>query len=309
MAQPAIKRFEWELEVCLTNLKSLGVKNIILLFSQYDDEIPKRLSKKYNIECYVYSDNRDDKSYIPSIKPYLWWQFLKENPNMQNETYFYMDSDVIFREIPDFSKIEYNENLWVGSDTDSYLSPKYINSKGEDLLKKMADIIGVDYDKVAKLDGRSAGAQWIITKPTIDYWEKAYKDCNKLYTFFGSVEKEYIDKNNKDYVPIQKWTSQMWADLWNILYFNKDVTISHELDFSWATDDIHRWDETKIYHNAGVVDDKGDLFFKGKYVDKNPFDDDLSFINKNKCSYKYGEAIKNINDKLNYNINKEDDFK
>lgn len=294
MAQPAIKRFEWELEVCLTNLKKCGIEDIVLLFSKFDDEIPRKLSKKYKVDCYVFSDNRQDKYYIPSIKPYLWWQFLKQNPNMEKETYFYIDSDVIFREIPDFNKIKYNENLWVGSNTDSYLSPKYINSKGTDLLKKMCDMINVDYDKIKNLDGKSAGAQWILDKPIVDYWEKSYEDCVKLYRYLDSIEKEYINKNEKNYVPIQKWTAQMWTDLWDAVYFGKDISISHELDFSWATDNINRWEETKIYHNAGVTSDMKDLFFKGKYVDKNPFKDDLSFVNKNKCSWKYVQAIKKV---------------
>ncbi|EJX88792.1 hypothetical protein HMPREF1366_02854, partial [Enterococcus faecium ERV26] len=32
LCQPAINRFKWELEVCLTNLKKLGIKDIVLLF-------------------------------------------------------------------------------------------------------------------------------------------------------------------------------------------------------------------------------------------------------------------------------------
>ncbi|HBC2693932.1 TPA: hypothetical protein IYD21_002835, partial [Enterococcus faecium] len=47
LCQPAINRFKWELEVCLTNLKKLGIKDIVLLFSRHDDQIPIFFEKEY----------------------------------------------------------------------------------------------------------------------------------------------------------------------------------------------------------------------------------------------------------------------
>lgn len=294
MAQPAVNRFKWELEVVLSNLKELGIENIILLFSRHDETIPPYLKNKYNIEVYVYDDERDYVNYIPSIRPYLWWKFLESNPHMENEIFFYLDSDVIFRERINYDNIQYSDDVWVGSNTDSYLSPSYIQSKGADLLKKMCDIVMVDYEKIKNLEGKSCGAQWLISKPTSEYWKKTYEDSNKLYQFLDSIEQDYMYKNGKSYVPIQKWTAEMWSQLWNVIYFDKDVEISNELEFCWATDDIHRWDEVKILHNAGVVNDNDGLFFKGKYVDVSPFEDDLSFVDKTKCSFKYVEAIKKV---------------
>lgn len=295
LAQPAIKRFKWELDVCLTNLRSLGVKDIVLLFSKFDASIPNYFKRKYGVQCFVYPDLRKDKTYIPSIKPYLWWQFLKENPEMEKETFFYMDADVIFKELPDFTKINYSKDLWVGSNADEYLCPNYIDSKGKDLLSRMANIIQVDEQKVRNLQNRSAGAQWIITQPGTQYWFKVYCDSVKLYKFLNNVELAYVTKYRKidiKYTPIQKWTAEMWAQLWNLIYFNIDVAISSELDFCWATDDIKRWDAVKIYHNAGVTMDMQDLFFKGLWVNKSPFNANLDYVNKNKCSWKYVQAIK-----------------
>ena len=79
-----------------------------------------------------------------------------------------------------------------------------------------------------------------------------------------------------------------------MMYFNIGPVISDELDFCWATDPVKRWNETKIMHNAGVAGDMHDLFFKGKYTDRVPFGDDLSFVDKLKCSYKYVQAIKAV---------------
>lgn len=280
MCQPATRRFRWELEVTLTRMKELGVTDIVLLFARFDDTIPIYLRDKYGVEVYIYDDLRSDKSYIPSVKPYLWSMFLKEDPTREHDTYFYLDADVILRDIP---AVGQNGDIWIGSDCSHYLSLDYIDSKGDSLVEEMCKVIGID-SKVIRDNRPVCGAQWIIPRPTYEYWSKVYEDSTKLYKYLDSL-------NGND---IQKWTAEMWAQLWNVYHFGKTAEVSKELDFSWATDDIDRYYETKIYHNAGVVDDRGDLFFKGKYVNRTPFEDDLSFVNPNKASIKYVEAIKAV---------------
>ena len=86
----------------------------------------------------------------------------------------------------------------------------------------------------------------------------------------------------------------MWSQIWNMPLFGYKPVVSKEFEFAWATDPIENWEKCKIYHNAGVTEDREDLFFKGKYVHETPFNDDLSFVNKDFCSYKYVEAIKKV---------------
>ncbi len=147
----------------------------------------------------------------------------------------------------------------------------------------MCKIVGVDPEHIRKLDP-SAGAQWVISNPSFEYWTKVYDDSNKLYRYL----------NSRTYSSIQKWTAEMWAQLYNIYYFGKRSEVSKELDFSWATDNVERYYETKIYHNAGVTQDYNDLFFKGKYTHISPFKDDLSFVNPSKASINYLEALKEV---------------
>ncbi|XOQ16706.1 MAG: Prophage pi2 protein 34 [Shouchella clausii] len=285
LCQPATNRFKWELDVCLTNLKSHGIKDIVLLFQRYDDDIPLHFEKKYGAEVHVYDDLREDKSYIPSIKPYLWWKFLEEDASRENGKYFYMDSDVIFREKLDFRRLPVKDDVWYCSDCNGYLNLDYIRScgRGEGILHDMAEIIGVTIESLETINNNSGGAQWLIKNPTSDYWKKVYKDSNKIWKYF-----ETLDSN------IQKWTAEMWSQLWNMMYFNIGPKVSGELDFCWATDPIERWDEVKIMHNAGVTEGMTDLFFKGKYVETSPFDDDLSFVAKNRVSSKYVEAVQRV---------------
>ncbi|MFX3618727.1 MAG: hypothetical protein ACE3JK_14560 [Sporolactobacillus sp.] len=278
----------------MTNLKSFGIDDIILLFSRYDDSIPIFFEKKYGAQCFVYPDDRRDKSYIPSIKPYLWWQFLKDNLSAEQGEYFYMDADVIFREIPDFKKLHNDSHLWFGSNTEGYLGLDYIHSKGPGYLASMAEIVGISQEQVDTLRGRSAGAQWLIIHPKVMYWKKVYKDSTRLYRYFTGAERNEVRKHGKGYVPLQKWTAEMWAMLWNMPLFGIQLEISLEFDFAFATDPVSRWDEVKILHNAGITADMKDCFFKGRYFSRSPFADDLSFVNKQKCSYKYVQALKRV---------------
>lgn len=285
LCQPAINRFKWELEVCLTNLKSKEIDDIVLLFLRYDDSIPLYFADKYGAEVHVYDDLRDDKTYIPSVKPYLWWKYLEEFPQAERDTYFYMDSDVIFRELPDFSKTQSDYKNWYASDCGGYLNYDYIMqcTNGPEVLQGMADIVGVNIDQVKSVNANSGGAQWIISHPEAAYWKKVYEDSSSLWHYV-----EPLDTN------LQKWTSEMWAQLWNMLYFGIQPQVSKELEFCWATDPISRWNETKIMHNAGVTGEETDLFFKGKYVETSPFGNNLSFVSPDKVSKKYVEAIEAV---------------
>lgn len=55
LCQPAIKRFEWELEVCLTNLQSVGfnMKDVVLLFTVHNSKVPETLYSKYGVEVHT----------------------------------------------------------------------------------------------------------------------------------------------------------------------------------------------------------------------------------------------------------------
>ncbi|WP_200416282.1 hypothetical protein [Virgibacillus salexigens] len=272
LCQPAIKRFEWELEVCINRLKKLGIHNIVLLFTRDDDRIPQKLKEDFEVEVHVYDDNRTDKTYIPSVKPYLWTKYLEEDSKRENGVYFYLDSDVILREIP---HVKPTENTWYASDCEGYLGINYVG----DLLEPMCEVIGINSDLIRK-QKPIGGAQWVIKNPTLAYWQKVYEDSIKLYHFL----------RDKD---IQKWTAEMWAQLWNVYHFGKKVKTHEGLDFCWPTDNINRYQETKILHNAGVVDDNQGLFFKGKYVTYTPFSDTLK-VDKSKASYEYVKAIQEV---------------
>lgn len=262
-------------------MKKLGIEDIVLLFTRHVRDMPKYLGDKYGVEVHVY-DDRDDRSYIPSVKPYLWSKYLQEDKSREKGSYFYLDSDVLLRKIPD---VRPNKDVWYGSDCSSYLGVDYIDSTGLGIFEEMCKIVGVDSSKIREINP-VAGAQWVITDPTYEYWDKVYRDSIHLYRYLKS----------RTYSNIQKWTAEMWAQLYNTYLFGKSAEVHKGLSFSWPTDPVRRYTQTSMLHNAGVINDDMGLFFKGKYNQSSPFTDDLGFVDPDKASIKYVEAIKEVVD-------------
>ena len=286
MAQPAVPRFEWEVKVAIYGLFKIGIakEDIVILFSKHSDEVVKNI-EKLGVNVHVYDDKRFDVSYIPSIKPYLMYRYLEEDRLREKETYFFMDSDVIVKE--EIKIKNPLEGVWYGSDCGGYLNYDYITQceDGQQLIKDMAEIVGISIDDVKRMNKNSIGAQYIMSKPTSEYFKKVYEDSIKLWLYVKDRQTNY-----------QKWCQEMVATLWNMPYFEKMPRVSKDMEFTWATDDIKKWDENKIYHNAGVTNDMKDMFFKGDYINKDPFNEDFSHINRNKASYEYTKLITEAKD-------------
>ena len=297
MAQPAVPRFEWEVKVAVYSLLKLKIPedDIVVLFSKHHLSVVDEI-KKLGVSVHVYDDERYDFEYIPSLKPYLMYRYLEEDASRENETYFFMDSDVIVKEEPSANIEEYtryDQRIWYGSNCNGYLNYDYIIQckDGQKLLEEMVYIVGVSVDEIKLINSQNIGAQYIMTKPSKEYFHKVYIDSIKLW--------KYI--KNKD-TNLQKWTVEMWATLWNMIFFEIMPRISDDLEFAWATDSRLDWYENKIYHNAGVTEDMKDMFFKGDYINKDPFNEDFSHIDKGTASYEYTKLITEARDWLNESI-------
>lgn len=283
LAQPSVTRFKWELDVVLTNIRSLDTETpIVILFTKNDLGVIQYIKDKYdNVEVHAYDDERAAKGYIPTIRPFLWYKYLSEDKSREEDTYFQIDSDIIFREMPDWDKIGIKDKECVASDCSGYIDYNYLSTRthGEAIVEGFADILSVDTDLIKETPG--GGAQWLISKPTAELWWHIWQDCDNLYNFLAPI--------NSD---IQKWTAEMWSQLYNTAKFGWHVRIDSELDFCRPTDDIKMWDIVKILHNAGVTDERQQsLFFKGRYDRCEPFGDDFSWVRRDKAGLKYVEAI------------------
>lgn len=278
-AQPAKKRFAWELKTAIKSLTDLGVKknDIVLLFSKEDDSVCEIF-----LECdtHVYVDERFDKTYIPSIKPYLFWKFLEEDNRRENETYVYLDSDTVVLDLSVF-KVQVTKSSWYCSDTTGYIGYNYIQSvsKPTETFEAMIDAIKVPIDWIKSIQKDSGGAQWVIKSPKAGYWHDVYINSIVLYQAISPLD-----------TSLQKWTAEMWAQLWTMYHYGITPKVSKKLDFAWSTDD--ELGNKKIIHNAGVTEDM-DLFFKGIYLDTPP----LEALNQEsgKVSDRYVQIVKEAN--------------
>lgn len=296
MCQPSNERFKWEVEVAISDLINHGVTDIVLLFLKENDSVVRYFEEKYDVAVHVYDDKRHDKAYIPSIKPYLFYRYLSEDPVRESVDYFFMDSDMVFRQLPDYSEMSVDKHNWYGSDCNSYMNYDYLSNctNSETLIKGMADIVGVDRQSVKDINNDAIGAQYVISRPTADYFEKVYKDSVKMWRFVKPLDTNF-----------QKWTVEMYATLWNMLYFDIAPHAHEEMRFVFPTDEMEAYESVNILHNAGVLPSHKDLFRKSDYTNTNPILFNHDYVNRNKASYAYVEkmnALKQGGMKMAYEV-------
>jgi hypothetical protein len=289
--QPAIDYYTWQVEVMINNFIKNGINpNHIEIVCAYYNAIPanwRKLADTYNtVRFFFYKDERPGKNYISSVRPYILHQHWLHYPELETETIFYHDCDIILSKKAQFDKLEKDDVCYV-SDTVSYIGANYVLSKGERYLNIMTNIVGIDKDLVIENELDSGGAQYILKNISAEFWKKVYEDAETLFTRVSAL----IHLEKPDHA-LQIWCADMWAVLWNLWLFGKQVKVTDKMSFSWATSGIYDWDKHPIYHNAGVVGDTKDMFFKGKFQKKLPFDYiNIDDLNKQMCNYKYAEEI------------------
>ena len=315
-AQPDIPYFHWQVKVYTHNFISKGINpnKIHVLFVMVDNNTPSEDSldlKKIGVNVHHIEDSRtpNQKKYIPSLRPLALKEWLKENPKL-GKCYFYHDSDIIFRELPDFKTL-LSDDICYLSDTISYIGYNYVEECSKryetnykelsenELLNKMCNIIGISKDIVENNQQNSGGAQYLIKNTDYTFWEKIFNDSDTLYEMLLDFARKYPVNHH-----IQIWTSDMWAVLWNIWLLGKETKITDKLDFSWATDTISIYNKKPILHMAGVTDDvKNTKFYKGEFIDVNPLHklknnpNFFDYIDKNSATVKYVEILKELIEK------------
>jgi hypothetical protein len=312
-SQPDVPYFHWQVRIYVENFIQKGINpndiHVLLgIVSPNTEPTKESLGlKKLGINVHHYLDDREDKKYIPSIKPFLVYKWLKEYPEY-GECFFLHDSDIIFRELPDFKSL-INDDIIYLSDTIGYIGFNYIkdccdryekahpNSRKGQLLEEMCEVVGINPECVECNQNNSGGGQYIIKKTDWMIWEKIYMDCTPLYNQMLDYQKRFPISPGE----IQFWTAEMWSLLWNLWYFDKETKITKELDFSWATDDMNVYEKKPILHMAGVTDDlKNTKFYKGDFILVNPLEklkeniNYFDYVDSNSSTKKYVELMVDI---------------
>ena len=160
----------------------------------------------------------------------------------------------------------------------------------------MCNIVNIDPSIPISMNSNSGGAQYILKNVDDKFWSKVERDAEELYYQVTQLNNQ---KKQEDptYHELQIWCADMWSVLWNGWIFNNETKVVPEMDFSWATDSISRWDEATIYHNAGVTCSCGRLFYKSSYMNVLPYNIDVNNFNKEKNCYNYVLEIKETSKK------------
>lgn len=310
--QPSIPYYAWQVEVMLTNFSGLSIQdefNIHCLFafnkneSDWEEKVNniKLVENKFKgvADFFYYEDTRQyPVSYISSIRPNLLKQHYKAYPLLTYESQFYHDCDIIFSKFPDFLHgLTENDNNWYISDTISYIGHRYIKEKGDDVLKLMCDIVGIDKEIVEQNQNFSGGCQYVLKGVDYDFFDKMEKDCERLFKEVTAlnVEKKKLDPSHHE---LQIWCADMWAILWNAWLRGYKTNIIEQMDFCWATDAIDKFDKKYIFHNAGVTHEmRENTFYKGEFLTKYPYGIDIDKYDKSRASYKYALLINEVSNK------------
>jgi hypothetical protein len=291
-AQPASFYYAWQAEVMINNFLSMGIKgeDIHIVCSKIGPDVGigwLRLQEAYPAKFFFYDDSRSDRAYQPGIQSHILEKHWKENPYLDNEVVFFHDVDFLFTRPFDFTPF-LNDDIWYFSNTISYIGSTYIQSKGEEVLDSMCNSIGIDKQIVIDNESHSGGAQKLFKNITADYWNKVYDNQMKLWYAMGSVG--HIKKEGDPY-GIQRWTASMWAELWTGWMMGYQVRVPKEFNFCWATDAESVWNRLGFYHNAGVTGIESGLFYKGNYINKLPYNENLN-IKETSASKHYWEWVK-----------------
>ena len=292
--QPAIEYYTWQVEVLINNFIKHGVNpNHMDIVCSYKGTVPdvwRKMQATYNtVRFFFYEDTRENPKYISSIRPHILKKHFEAHPYLKDEAIFYHDSDIVFTQAVDFSHL-LNDDIWYLSDTNSYINATYVKSKKYGVYERMCEIIGISQEIPENYDQHSGGAQYLMKNIDAAFWEKVESDCEKLYDFFLVHLKAFPEGCLKGYHPIQKWTADMWAVLWNAWKLKIETVPHNNLQFSWATAPKADWNLYNIFHNAGVTTSADGLFFKSEFMNKLPYNVDLQ-IKEDSTSKQYWDMI------------------
>lgn len=294
--QPAVPYYTWQIEVMLTNFLRMSIdpNQIDVLLSINNDHVPdvwRRIQQKFSpVRFFFYNDTRPDKSYIPSIYFHLLENHFRAVPSIAEDVLFMHDSDIVFTRPPNFLEMVHDK-YWYLSDTNSYINYDYIISKGQSVYDSMCALMNMDPLIPKLMNANSGGAQYIVKNTTADFWRKVESDAVKLYAHFNSTENQYVKQHEGDY-PIQKWTAGMWSVLWNAWAAGHATIVDKRLDFGWVTNHISDIERHCILHNAGVTDSKSGLFYKGEYINKLPYGENIQVDPERASSFYWQEVCR-----------------
>lgn len=185
--QPSSLYYAWQIEVMLysfiqNEVLPQDIHIILAIQNNYKDPYFNQLQLRYpEVNFKFYQDDRPFSYYISSIRPYLLSKYFKENPELEKETIFYHDCDIVLTKPLEINHL-LEDDIFYLSNTISYIGYNYIKSKGDDILQKMLQIMELEEDLIKNNQNNSGGAQYVLKNVTSDFWYRVYIDSEKLFS-------------------------------------------------------------------------------------------------------------------------------
>jgi hypothetical protein len=301
-AQPCTDYYVWQVESLIQNFMAMGINpnQIDIVCYKENGVLPdawSKLANHYPARFLFYDCTRETRHYISSIRPNILKQHWERFPELKDEVIFYHDCDITFTKPPTswITEEMLTDDKWYGSDTQFYISAEYIRGKGEIILDAMCDIVGIDKELVISNEMNCIGAQYLMKGIDADYWAECEKDSERLFKEITDLNNE-IKKETPNYHELQIWTADMWSVLWNGWKRGYETVVHENFLFSWGTSSEEDYNKTNIFHNAGVTDNKSELFYKCDYMNCLPYNLSLH-IKAETASKKYYEWIQEVGKK------------
>jgi hypothetical protein len=296
VAQPATDYYVWQIETMIVNFMEMGVNpnHIDVVCSIENGIVPDRwrkLAERYPARFFFYDDTREQRNYVSSIRPHILAKHFKQRPEVKSDVIFYHDSDILFTKPPKewITSEMINDEFWYGSDTKWYIAHSYIIQKGQDVMDKMCEIMELPESLIRANENNAIGAQYLMKDIDEHFWERCELDAHRLFTEVTDLNNQKI-KEDPTHHPLQIWCADMWAVLWGAWRLGKTTICHDNFLFSWGTSDEAEYHRRNIFHNAGVLNTMTDLFYKGDFINKLPYGQELNITPKT-ASYKYWEWI------------------
>jgi hypothetical protein len=283
----------------INNFIEMGINpnSIDIVSWKVNNVIPEewlKLANAYPVRFFFYDDTRVTTHYISSIRPNILKQHFAAHPELEEEAILYHDCDIVLTKPINWEQFLEDEK-WYGSDTRWYIAHSYILSKGQDVLDKMCEIVGIEESIIKDNELNSIGAQYLMKGINAEFWANVEKDCERLYneiTMLNNIKKA----ENNQYHELQIWCADMWAVLWNGWKLGKETVCHPDLEFAWGTSTESDFDRLNILHNAGVVSSADGLFYKAEFMNRLPYNLNLN-IKEGTASKKYYEIIQKVEKK------------
>lgn len=259
---PDIPYYLWQALVQMANFRELGYEEDahypVVYFGDRPSDLFLRLWESDDLGCslHAYPDTRADRSYPPSMKPWLMGKFFEQFPDEASDVYNYLDPDCVFTKPMDFTAFEdADDNRWYGSDTRLYTGAEYIRSKGEQLFLDLCAISGVDPAAVLAHDENSLGAQYFVKRAGADFWFDLERKSVIAYRHMLATAEQYHPEGHE--YPIQVWCAEMYLQQYETIRARFTPVASDLMRFCWANAPASAWDDHVYFHDAGVPAENG----------------------------------------------------